>query len=85
MSGRYKGRTTTKQIERQYPYWVDMPIPEGGLGRNLDRMNDWHSERGIPVRTGSGGLWVVRFCFADKTDAEAFGAAFQGRVKTDPN
>lgn len=80
LSRRYKGQRTALHNERECPYWVDLPIPEGGLGRNIDRMHDWHSERGLPVRAGSGGLWVARFCFADKANAESFAVAFHRKV-----
>lgn len=73
---RYKGRQSAKQIERDYPHHVDVPIPEGGLGTRLDHMHEWHRAQGIQSRRGSGGLSCARFCFADTETAEAFRAEF---------
>jgi hypothetical protein len=81
---RYKGRLGPKQIERDYPYFVDIPIPEGGLGRRLDAMHEWHLARGLRARQGSAGLWTARFCFADATSADAFKAEFGRDLQTPP-
>jgi hypothetical protein len=81
---RYKGRLSTKQIERDNPYFVDIQIPEGGLGRRLDKMHAWHLERGTRAKMGSGGLWTARFCFADPASAEAFKVEFAKDLQIPP-
>jgi len=42
----YKGRTKASLIERDFPHHVEMIVPEGGLGRRLDEMHEWHRARG---------------------------------------
>lgn len=81
---RYKGRLGPKQIERENPYFVDVPIPEGGLGRRLDAMHEWHFARGLRARQGSAGIWTVRFCFPDAMSAEAFKAEFGRDLQIPP-
>jgi hypothetical protein len=49
---RYKGRTKTKLVERDFPHHVDMMVPEFGFGTHLDAMYDWHHARGV-----SGTAW----------------------------
>jgi hypothetical protein len=78
---RYKGQVTAKQIERENPYFVEIPIPERGLGRRLDAMHAWHSARGIPPKMGSGGLWTARFCFGEAETAQTFVANFGGTFR----
>ena len=51
---RYKGRSSSKAIERGFPHIVEIAVPPGGLGKRLDAMYDWHRERGIEVHRGSG-------------------------------
>jgi len=51
--GRYKGRTSLKTLAREFPYTVETGVPEGGLGRTLDRMYEFHARRGIKARTGA--------------------------------
>jgi len=85
---RYKGRSNTRLVERNFPHIVEMPVPAGGFGRQLDRMYDWHREHGIEARRGSGRREetrdFVRWCFADRDLADAFAAAFGGSVVTSP-
>jgi len=73
----YKGRISPKQIERDFPHSIDIPIPEGGLRRRLDQMHEWHLVRGIHAKLGSAGLWTARFCFSDPATAEEFARAFR--------
>lgn len=80
--GRRKGERTAWANERDYPHMVEMPVPAGGLGAKLDPIHGFHRDRGlIPYP----GRWqrredqdFVRWCFADRRDAEAFMAAFGG-------
>ena len=36
--GRYKGRQSAKAVEKDFPHFVDMVVPLGGLGNRLDAM-----------------------------------------------
>jgi|GEM_PF-5531130 len=56
---RYKGQLTDKRIEREYPYWVDVSIPEGGLDRRLDRMHKCHQTVAFSRGKGSGVPWCA--------------------------
>jgi len=80
LSKRYKGQITARDNERSHPYWVDIPIPDGGLGRRLDKMHDWHRLHGMAVRMGTG-TDRARFCFPDQTHAEEFAQAFGAQVR----
>ena len=67
---RYKVRATAKSVARDFPHFVDMFVPDGGLGRRLDTMYEWHRTRGIESHHGRGrrtdeGRYYVRWCFAD--------------------
>jgi len=67
---RYKGRTDTKEIEKAFPHIVQMIVPLGGFGKNLDDMYEWHSTRGMEAMRGNGwrddsGRFSVRWCFAN--------------------
>jgi hypothetical protein len=80
---RYKGQITSRQIDRDYPYQVEIAIPEGGLGTRLNAMHEFcrgadFQTRGVGekrLRTGRDG---VRFCFKTPDLAEAFQARFEG-------
>ena len=80
----YKGRISTKEIERQYPHIVELMVPLEGFGPTLNIMHDWHTARGIKSRRGSGhyhkGRHYVRWCFANPEDAKAFQAEFGGKL-----
>jgi len=51
---RYKGRTSSKAVERAFPHIVEITVPEGGLGKRLDAMYDWRGARGIEAYRGRG-------------------------------
>ena len=40
---RYKGRQNAKAVERDFPHFVDIVVPLGGLGSKLDTMYDFHT------------------------------------------
>jgi hypothetical protein len=52
----YKGRNSLKAIESAFPHHVDMIVPNGGLGKQLDTMYEWHSAKGIQAMHGRGRL-----------------------------
>ena len=61
---------------------TEIVVPPGGLGKQLDRMYDWHRARGIEAYRGRGrreeARDIIRWCFAHATTAAAFAAAFGG-------
>ena len=40
---RYKGTANAKAVERDFPHFVDIVVPLGGLGSKLDAMYGCHS------------------------------------------
>ena len=78
---RYKGRQSAKAIEQDFPHYVDVVVPEGGLGMTLNAMYEFHARQGIPPKRGHGqrredGRSVIRWCFADPALATAFATEF---------
>ena len=78
---RYKGGTSAKAIEQDFPHIVEMIVPPGGFGGKLDDMYEWHWARDIEARRGCGrrdksGRFYVRWCFADSATKKAFAAKF---------
>ena len=70
-----------RAVEREYPHFVDVVVPPGGLGTKLDAMYEFHARRGIRARRGHGRHdadgSVVRWCFADLAIAAAFAKEFE--------
>jgi hypothetical protein len=72
------------EAERRFPYKVDIPVPELGLGRDLTAMLEWCRER-VP-RPGYGHtarpskhkppVHCARWYFIEEADAEAFRQAW---------
>ncbi len=79
---RYKGRTSQKATEREFPYVVEIAVPPRGLGKRLDAMHAFHAERGILACLGRGrhedGKDHLRWYFADARTAVSFAAEFGG-------
>jgi hypothetical protein len=77
---RYKGRQSAKSVEQDFPRFVDVPVPEGGLGNRLNAMYDFHARHGIRPKRGHGrhdaNGSVIRWCFADPALAAAFAKQF---------
>jgi len=49
---RYRGRTKTSLIERDFPFHVELIVPEGGFGKRLDAMYEWHGAQNIIAMRG---------------------------------
>jgi hypothetical protein len=78
---RYKGRTKTSLTERNYPHHVELVVPEGGFGKRLDEMHEWHRARSVRARFGrsrrdKNNRDYVTWCFADAAMADSFRASF---------
>jgi len=81
---RYKGRTSLKSLAREFPYTVETTVPEGGLGRTLERMYEFHMLHGIKARTGAGrridDCDIVTWLFSDPAIAQQFADEFNGTM-----
>ena len=78
---RYKGRSSSKLVERSFPHRVEMIVPKGGFGKRLDEMHEWHRARSIKARLGrsrrdKNNRDYVTWCFADAAMADSFRASF---------
>ena len=76
---RYKGRQNAKAVEQDFPHYVDVVVPEGGLGMKLNAMSDFYARHGIQLKRGYGrhdANGSVRWCFADPAIADAFSNEF---------
>jgi hypothetical protein len=77
---RYKGSRGARAVEREYPHFVDVVVPPGGLGTKLDAMYDFHTRHDIRAQRGQGRHdadgSIVRWCFADPGTAAAFAKEF---------
>jgi hypothetical protein len=83
---RYKGRMSPKAIERDFPHVVEIAVPPGGLGAQLDAMHYFHATRGIKACLGRGrrekNLDYLRWYFTSPKMAAAFAAEFGGTYLT---
>ena len=72
----YKGRPLAKTIAREFPFVVEILVPEGGLGRRLDDMHAFHRQRRITdhhiPRRRDDEHDYIRWCFKDLATAIAF-------------
>jgi len=79
---RHKGRASGKTAERKLLHIVEIAVPPGGLGKQLDAMHAFHTERGISACLGRGrreeSRDYLRWYFADAHTAIAFAAEFGG-------
>ena len=81
---RYKGRPSTKAFKREFPHIVAVAVPPGGLGKRLDAMHVFHTERGITACLGRGrrkdSQHYIRWYFADTMIAASFAVEFGGTL-----
>jgi hypothetical protein len=71
---------SAKAVEKDFPHFVDIVVPFGGLGARLNEMYAFHTLLGIESKRGYGRRdangSVIRFCFADENSAAAFANEF---------
>jgi len=80
---RHKGRSTSKTFKRQFPHIVEIAVPPRGLGKRLDLMHAFHSDREIKACLGRGrrdNKDYLRWYFADPTTAASFAVEFGGTL-----
>jgi len=81
---RRKAERTSRANERDFPNIVELPVPPNGFGAKLDSIHEFHRQRGLEARRGRGqrrnDQEYVRWCFADRADAEAFERFFGGEL-----
>jgi hypothetical protein len=72
--------------ERDFPHIVELMVPPGGFHDEGSGFEDFHRERGIPLRPGQGrqeaAQSYVRFCFPNVAAADAFHERFGGNCLT---
>jgi len=60
---RCRGRQSAKAVEQDFPHFVDIVVPPGGLGTKLDAMYEFHASAGMvdmmPVAASSVGASVI--------------------------
>jgi hypothetical protein len=70
----------TRAVEKEFPHFVDMVVPSGGLGKCPDAMYEFHSQYGIKPRRGHGRRdaygGVIRWSFADAEIPKLFALVF---------
>jgi hypothetical protein len=72
-----------REIDRQYPYQVEIVIaPHAGLWARLGAIDNFLAQKGWEhARRGDRTVGVkdaVRWCFADQAHADAFAVEFHG-------
>jgi hypothetical protein len=76
----HRARQTAKEIEQDFPHFVDVAVPPGGLGPKLAAMYDFHALHRISPRRGHGRRddkgGAIRWCFAERALADAFAQKF---------
>lgn len=70
-----------RAVERDFPHFLDIAVPLGGLGVKLDAMHEFHTRHGIKPQRGQGrhdaNGSVISWCFADVAVAQAFAREFR--------
>lgn len=81
---RRKGERTAAMNERDFPHIVSTLMPEGGFGKRLFDMYEWHKARGLDYLRGRRerrhDREYSRLCFPDRETAQAFAAEFGGQI-----
>jgi hypothetical protein len=74
--------------ERNFPFVVQIAVPDNGFGSRLDAINAWHrystnkQRRGRPQSLGEKKFW--RWCFKEFESADKFRQRFGGEVVSGP-
>jgi hypothetical protein len=74
--------------ERNFPFVVQIAVPDDGFGSRLDAINAWHrysknkQRRGRPQSLGEKKFW--RWCFKEFESADKFRQRFGGEVVSGP-
>jgi hypothetical protein len=75
---------SSKAFKREFPHIVEVAVPPRGLGKRLDAMHAFHTERDIKACLGRGrridNRDNIRWYFADATIATSFAAKFGGTL-----
>jgi hypothetical protein len=83
---RHKARPSAQTIARDFPYVVEISVPEKGLGQRLEAMHEFHTRRGIRARNGphrqTGSHGYITWCFSESATAETFAAEFKGKLQS---
>jgi len=86
---RYKGRPSSKTIEREVPHVVEIAVPLGGLGKRLDAMHDFHRVFGIKPCLGRSRREdtqdYLSWYFFDRKTATAFVEKFRAKLFAQSN
>jgi hypothetical protein len=74
---RYRELRTVRQLEKEFPYQVEIVVPAGGMGRRLDEIEAWltaNTDRNAFARWGrwKGSRDVAIWGFRAAQDATAF-------------
>ena len=63
----FKWILSAKAVEQDFPHFVEIVVPPGGLGSRLDAMYAFRERQGIRAKRGHGrhdaNGSVVRWCF----------------------
>jgi hypothetical protein len=83
----FKGTSSSRRNESEFPHIVEMALPRDGFDHRLRRqMEEFHSSQKIKARFGRrtryGNQEYCRWCFADPTCADAFRELFGGERLT---
>jgi hypothetical protein len=79
-----KRNITAYVNERNFPFVVQIAVPDGGFGSKLEAINAWHrysknkQRRGRPQSLGVKKFW--RWCFKSSETAEQFSQRFGGEI-----
>jgi hypothetical protein len=84
MPTRAKGTLSTTQINADWPYQVEIEVPERGLGRRFTAMLAWAGANSPSHKRRGGSLDSVRLCFPTSEIATAFQVEFGGTLIHEP-
>jgi hypothetical protein len=79
---RYEGRQDPNAVGRDFPHFVDISVPPGGLVNQLHAIYEFHSRHRIPPQRGQlcrgANGTVIRWYFTDPVAARDFASEFGG-------